>query len=286
MKDPNPKKDGALVERGQKRLGDETLQIFKTDDPIGGTVKIDTGTKKVEHIGIKVELIGEIEIDYDKSTASEFTSTVLELAPPGLLVGKKEFDFQFPDQLKQYESYEGTHVRLRYYVRCTISKNGYASGNLVKEQEFWVQKVQEEPEISSNIKMEVGIEDCLHIEFEYDKSKYHLEDAIRGKVYFLLVRIKLKMMELSIVKQEKVGDQFFDSDVLVKFEVMDGKPVKDENIPIRLYLKSIPLTPTYKAINKTFDVKYLLNLVLIDEDDRRYFKQQEVVLWRKDINTN
>lgn len=23
--------------------------------------------------------------------------------------------------------------------------------------------------------MEVGIEDCLHIEFEYDKQKYHLQ---------------------------------------------------------------------------------------------------------------
>ena len=29
----------------------------------------------------------------------------------------------------------------------------------------------QEPEINNSIKMEVGIEDCLHIEFEYDKSK-------------------------------------------------------------------------------------------------------------------
>ncbi len=32
--------------------------------------------------------------------------------------------------------------------------------------------VQPEPEINNGIKMEVGIEDCLHIEFEYSKSKY------------------------------------------------------------------------------------------------------------------
>lgn len=25
------------------------------------------------------------------------------------------------------------------------------------------------------LQMEVGIEDCLHIEFEYDKAKYHLK---------------------------------------------------------------------------------------------------------------
>lgn len=30
--------------------------------------------------------------------------------------------------------------------------------------------------------MEVGIEDCLHIEFEYDKSAYHLQDVVIGKV--------------------------------------------------------------------------------------------------------
>jgi len=27
------------------------------------------------------------------------------------------------------------------------------------------------PDINNSIKMEVGIEDCLHIEFEYNKSK-------------------------------------------------------------------------------------------------------------------
>jgi vacuolar protein sorting-associated protein 26 len=30
-----------------------------------------------------------------------------------------------------------------------------------------------------------------------------------------------------------------------------------------------------------FSVKYFLNLVLVDEEDRRYFKQQEITLWRK-----
>jgi hypothetical protein len=38
------------------------------------------------------------------------------------------------------------------------------------------------------VQMEVGIEDCLHIEFEYDKGKYHLKDTVVGKIYFLLVR--------------------------------------------------------------------------------------------------
>jgi vacuolar protein sorting-associated protein 26 len=48
--------------------------------------------------------------------------------------------------------------------------------------------------MNNSIKMEVGIEDCLHIEFEYDKKKYHMADVIVGKIFFLLVRIKIKLV--------------------------------------------------------------------------------------------
>jgi len=37
---------------------------------------------------------------------------------------------------------------------------------------------------SDPIKMEVGIEDCLHIEFEFDKSKYYLDDVVIGKCWY------------------------------------------------------------------------------------------------------
>lgn len=53
--------------------------------------------------------------------------------------------------------------------------------------------------------MEVGIEDCLHIEFEYSKGKYHLADTVVGKIYFLLVRIRLKHMEIEIRRRETTG---------------------------------------------------------------------------------
>lgn len=84
--------------------------------------------------------------------------------------------------------------------------------------------------------MEVGIEDCLHIEFEYDKAKYHLNDVVVGKIYFLLVRIKLKYMEVEIRRREITGSGVnarSDSETLAKYEIMDGAPVRGENIPIR-----------------------------------------------------
>ena len=50
--------------------------------------------------------------------------------------------------------------------------------------------------------------------------------------------------------------------------------VPGESIPIRLFLSGYELTPSMKDINKKFSVRYHLNLVLVDEEERRYFKQQ------------
>jgi len=59
----------------------------------------------------------------------------------------------------------------------------------------------------------------------------------------------------------------------VKYEVMDGCPFKGEIVPIRLYLSGVDLTPSYKSVcSGKFSVKHFINLVLVDEEDRRYFK--------------
>ena len=80
------------------------------------------GSKKLEHMGIKVELIGLIEMLQDRSNTYEFTSLVRELEPPGELVGEKAYPFEFTGVDKQYESYDGINVRLRYFVRVTIQR--------------------------------------------------------------------------------------------------------------------------------------------------------------------
>ena len=51
-----------------------------------------------------------------------------------------------------------------------------------------------------------------------------------------------------------------------------------ESIPIRLFLAGYDLTPSMRDVNKKFSVKYFLNLVLTDEEDRRYFKQHVSLL--------
>lgn len=98
-----------------------------------------------------------------------------------------------------------------------------------------------------------------------------------------------------------------ESETIAKYEIMDGSPVRGEIIPIRLYLSPYDLTPTHYNVNNKFTVRlallaacygfcdygnqgndehrrYNLNLVLVDEEDRRYFKQQEIFLYRRADN--
>ena len=46
-----------------------------------------------------------------------------------------------------------------------------------------------------------------------------------------------------------------ESETLVKFEIMDGMPIHDEVIPVRLYLRPYDLTPSYNNVAKLFSVK-------------------------------
>ena len=154
------------------------LTIFQGGDDIKGTVKVDAPQgKPVEHIGIKVELFGQIECKVGGGSTQEFLSLVRELAPPSTLSGSKTYSFDFSKVDKQYESYKGTQAYLRYFVRATVTRNGF-NQTVSRERDFWVQNLQKPPEINPSIKMEVGIEECLHIEFEYDKSKYHMKDVV------------------------------------------------------------------------------------------------------------
>ena len=68
---------------------------------------------------------------------------------------------------------------------------------------------------------------------------------IVGKIYFLLVRIKIKHMEIDIIKRETTGtgpNVYHENDTIAKYEIMDGAPVRGEKAdePFR-----IPLPKTF-----------------------------------------
>lgn len=281
--DTEPNRRTAPLGRDKKG---ERAYIYTDGEDVAGTAVVSVRPgKKLEHQGIRVELIGQVDMLHDKSSSYDFFTMTKDLEPPGAMFESKSYKWKFGAVDKTNDTYNGINVRLRYFVRLSVQRP-YGQ-HITKEVDMVVQNLYPEPELNNALKMEVGIEDCLHIEFEYSKAKYHLKDVVIGKVYFLLVRIKIKHMELNIIRRETSGspggNQQTDNETLTKFEIMDGAPVKDQCIPVRLYLSGFDLTPTYKNVQNKFSVKYSLSLVLVDEEDRRYFKQQEIFLWRKKI---
>lgn len=59
--------------------------------------------------------------------------------------------------------------RFSYFIRVTVSRR---MADVIREKDIWVYSYKPPLESNSSIRMDVGIEDCLHIEFEYSKSKY------------------------------------------------------------------------------------------------------------------
>merc|ERR1719334_485617 len=136
------------------------------------------------------------------------------------------------------------------------------------------------------LKMEVGIEDEMKLEFNWDSSAMHCRSKLKGSIEFIKGSIKIREIVLQILRREIVTTGYQSEPELVsttpvgKFEILKGEVAPGKKIPILVHMSSIPqLTPTMTT--KQFSVKYFLNLVLTDVNARRYFKSSEIVFWRK-----
>lgn len=269
----------------------ERLPIYDDGESVSGivTLRVRGEGRKVEHNGVTISLVGCVDVKNGAAASGDRTSNInntflqltADLYPPGELLHTQTTYFNFKDVQKQYNSYKGQNVDLAYFLKVKVlpSKN---KTPITKYKKIWCELYDDISQLKQkSAKLDIGIESCLHIEFEFDRSHYTLDDLILGRVYFLLSRLKIKNMELSLITREKItnGEKNIISEcVPVKFEIMDGSPVKGETIPIRLFLSGYELLPSMEL--GSFSVKNYLSLVIYDEDGRRYFKQAEIYLHR------
>ncbi len=174
--------------------------------------------------------MGVIEHSEVKKNVSRFISLAKDLDPPGVLTQEvTTFSFNFNNVEKQFETYRGSKITVRYILKVTINSS---LKQYTQDLEFGVSNPTEESilKIDNNpIRLEVGIEDWLHLIFEVDRSKYHLKDCITGQVVFKKVSIRLKSMELQIIKRETIGagvTSQTENETIVRYEIMDGGPIK------------------------------------------------------------
>lgn len=253
-------------------------------ETVSGKVIINLNkAKKFEHKGIKLELMGIIQGTKDLKDTLKFISLTQDLETIGMLTTEvNTYPFKFMNVQKQFETYRGVGKNVKYLLRLTIEAK---LKTLTYDQEFAVINPEPPSVLETDnkpIKLEVGIEDWLHLVFDVDSRNFGLKDVAKGRVTFKKVSIRLKSMEVQLIKKETVntGGMSSETTTITKFEIMDGGPIKNETIPIRFYLKPYELTPTMTNINNRFSVQYFINLVLSDVEDRKYFKQHEIIMHR------
>ncbi|CAN8302033.1 unnamed protein product [Cochlearia groenlandica] len=122
---------------------------------------------------------------FDRGNFYDFTSLVRELDVPGEIYERKTYPFEFSTVEMPYETYNGVNVRLRYVLKVTVTH----AATVVA---LW------------NIKTLWSVT-ILHNHQSITASRYHMKDVILGKIYFLLVRIKIKNMDLEIRLRESTG---------------------------------------------------------------------------------
>lgn len=277
----------------------EKMHLFLATEAVEGAVILKPKGGSYKHLGITIELQGVITTLSDKEDKIEFLRREKRF-DPDTLTTVTNLDFSFADA-KEYESYRGINAKVQYFVRITI---GRPVKNISEREEIWVSRIDEtlsatQPDASLKrsyfretafgqqaVSMDVGVEHVLHIEFKYDKRIFHLGERVLGMVTFKVMDLDLQYGEVGIVRKEYIGTgkptDPVEMETLQKFEIMDGTPIVGEVVPIRLYLNSIPrLTPTYPNVHNCFRVLYFINLVLVTGEGKRYFKQQEITLYRR-----
>lgn len=175
------------------------------------------------------------ELFYDRGNHYEFLSLQQELASPGELRSAQTYDFEFKNVEKQYESYNGINVKLRcaphpantrrklicaqlLYPHHPHKADGRrrqregAMGTLLPHAARLEQRHQDGGRHRGLLAHRVRIQQIqvrlfpsLPVHLHDGPHRYHLKDVIVGKIYFLLVRIKIKHMELSIIRRETTG---------------------------------------------------------------------------------
>ena len=95
----------------------EELPLYANHDGVFGEVRLTPlTTKRAEHAGVKVQLVGRIELASERGAHHDFVSLAREVAAPGDVASTaagRPLAFEFRNVEMAYDSYRGLQVRCR-----------------------------------------------------------------------------------------------------------------------------------------------------------------------------
>lgn len=256
-------------------------------------ILVNRGKKgNVDHNGVVLRLVGVIQVE-GRDGQDDFLDSSLKLLPAtngeALIPDHPiELGFSFGALGLPFDSYEGQRVTVRYYLELQMKRS---FSDVHKERTLWVIGHQQQSKLpidsSPNpISMEIGLTVFLHIQINLTRTVLPKDGIVEGSVLFLLVGTEIREARLQLIRreilvseeQEAVSLGPKEGQILGSHQIMHGLAQRGDRIPFRFLLATTDVGPTKVAVGGVFSIRYYLMVTFHDQEDRKYFKSQEIMI--------
>ena len=262
------------------------LPAYDRNDTLVGHVTISPPNGRVvSHRAINIVLFGEFRTDKNKMLSRFFQKTQCLMAP-GDLSKEIDVDFAFQNMNLPTNTYYGTTINIVFGIEARVV---HRISDFVVEQQFIALTYDRYP-LKTVIHNEIGMKNILHIEFVFPKQAYDAREVVIGKAFFILVKLRIVEIKMLLYQNEEYdfeGTRIFQKTILRTYEILDGSPVRGDDIPIRIFMGDANIWPYVNFQNSPLKVEQFLRIEMVDENGKSYFKRMRVYFKRfEPVSTN
>ncbi|KAL7722123.1 Vacuolar protein sorting-associated protein [Entamoeba marina] len=224
-----------------------TVTCHESASNISGVISIVKPLHPINHQGIRLEFNGYIN---SREKTNKFCSQNKHLSPPSTITNNVEIPFE---------------------LSLNAPLDSYLSNTLTVSK---TKKVKQQSKLSNG---------DLSINITINSLIYHTKDIIKGNVVIEknnptdpIQTIQLMLKKIETIDEKVRTTKFND------IEILDGEPPDKLDIPFKMYLSPLHLSPS--ATITSFTIQYSLELMVITKTTR-YHKNWDIQLYRKKIRT-
>jgi vacuolar protein sorting-associated protein 26 len=261
----------ASLEGYRDRVTDKKLPAYQRGDNISGKFEIAPPPgKSITHQGIVIAVYGDYQTKTGEKLGRFFERTQF-LQPPGELTASFNSDFTFDRLEFPTCTFYGRELQVVYGVELKVVRR---LKDFVQQNEFllfFFDTAAKNPPIHN----EIGMTGVLHIEFVFSHGSFDCQGVAIGVAYLLLVKLRIVHMQISLYCSESYENQgrvIKERTVVKSVEIMDGAPVRGDNIPIRFFLGDCNLWPYVPFKDSAIKVEWYLRAQMTDENGKKYYK--------------
>jgi vacuolar protein sorting-associated protein 26 len=267
------------LEEYRRSVTSLALPAFMPGDIVTGKLEIGlVKGKTTSHQGIHLILFGEYRTKTGEFI-SRFYERVQHIRPVGELKEALSEEFKYDKLNFPTNSYYGHAFDAVYGIEVKIIRRlkDYS------EKSDFIVFIFTDVAGSEPIHNEIGMSQVLHIEFVFSHQKFDCQDVIIGTVFPIVVKLRVVHMLIGLYVTETYTTQMkeINQKTTVKtMEIMDGPPVKGDNIPIRFFLGDCDIWPFQPYAGSPAVVEWYLRAQITGDDGKKYYKRLKAIIVR------